>query len=195
MPIQAELTHTHELIALEEQYGAHNYHPLDVVIERAEGVWVYDIDGKRYLDCLASYSAVNQGHCHPRILETLIEQAHKVTLTSRAFRNDQLPLLYRDLHELTGFDMALPSFMKHIHVLEESGLVQSEKSGRVRTCRLSPDALLSAEDWFQHQRAIWETRLDRFEAYVMKLKKERAVRQPSKSADKTTKKTTKRKGS
>ena len=69
---------------------------------------MYDTEGKRYLDCLASYSAVNQGHCHPRILETLIEQAHKVTLTSRAFRNDQLPLLYRDLHELTGFDMALP---------------------------------------------------------------------------------------
>ncbi|MEO6067153.1 MAG: ornithine--oxo-acid transaminase [Gemmatimonadota bacterium] len=99
---------TQQLIALEEQYGAHNYHPLDVVIERAEGVWVYDLDGNRYLDCLASYSAVNQGHCHPRILQTLIEQAHKVTLTSRAFRNDQLPLLYRELHDLTGYDMALP---------------------------------------------------------------------------------------
>jgi ornithine--oxo-acid transaminase len=107
MPVM-DASHTQELIELEEKYGAHNYHPLDVVIERAEGVWVYDIEGKRYLDCLASYSAVNQGHCHPRILETLIEQAHKVTLTSRAFRNDQLPLLYRDLHELTGFDMALP---------------------------------------------------------------------------------------
>jgi ornithine--oxo-acid transaminase len=107
MPV-IETTHTQELIELEEKFGAHNYHPLDVVIERAEGVWVYDIDGKRYLDCLASYSAVNQGHCHPRILETLIEQAHKVTLTSRAFRNDQLPLLYRDLHDLTGFDMTLP---------------------------------------------------------------------------------------
>jgi ornithine--oxo-acid transaminase len=69
---------------------------------------VYDVEGKRYLDCLASYSAVNQGHCHPKILNALIEQAHKVTLTSRAFRNDQLPLLYRDLHELTGMDMALP---------------------------------------------------------------------------------------
>jgi ornithine--oxo-acid transaminase len=103
-----DASHTQELIELEEQYGAHNYHPLDVVIERAEGVWVYDIEGKRYLDCLASYSAVNQGHCHPRILQTLIEQAHRVTLTSRAFRNDQLPLLYRDLHQLTGFDMALP---------------------------------------------------------------------------------------
>jgi ornithine--oxo-acid transaminase len=107
MPV-IDTTQTQELIELEQQFGAHNYHPLDVVIERAEGVWVYDIEGKRYLDCLASYSAVNQGHCHPRILETLIEQAHKVTLTSRAFRNDQLPLLYRDLHELTGFDMALP---------------------------------------------------------------------------------------
>ena len=102
------MTRTTELIALEEKYGAHNYHPLDVVIDRAEGVWVYDVDGNRYLDCLASYSAVNQGHCHPEILKTLIDQAHKVTLTSRAFRNDQLPLLYEELHALTGFDMALP---------------------------------------------------------------------------------------
>lgn len=94
------------------------------------------------------------------------------------------------------FDMALPSFMKHIHVLELSGLVQSEKSGRVRTCRLSPDALVGAEDWFQQQRAIWEARLDRFEAYVMKLKTEReAAKRPSRKADKTTSKTTKRKGS
>lgn len=102
------MTRTQELIELEEKYGAHNYHPLDVVIERAEGVWVYDVDGQRYLDCLASYSAVNQGHCHPAILDAMIEQATKVTLTSRAFRNDQLPLLYKELHELTGFDMALP---------------------------------------------------------------------------------------
>jgi ornithine--oxo-acid transaminase len=93
---------------LENLYGAHNYHPLDVIIERAEGVWVYDTEGKRYLDCLAAYSALNQGHCHPRILQALVEQASKVTLTSRAFRNDQLPLLYQDLHELTGFDMVLP---------------------------------------------------------------------------------------
>lgn len=101
-------TRTQELAELESLYGAHNYHPLDVVIERAEGVWVYDVEGNRYLDCLAAYSAVNQGHCHPRILQTLHEQAAKVTLTSRAFRNDQLPLLYKDLHELTGFDMTLP---------------------------------------------------------------------------------------
>ena len=103
-----EMTRTNELIELEEKYGAHNYHPLDVVIARAEGVWVYDVDGNRYLDCLASYSAVNQGHCHPRILAALMEQAHKVTLTSRAFRNDQLPLLCKELHDLTGYEMSLP---------------------------------------------------------------------------------------
>ena len=101
-------TRTDYFVELENEYGAHNYHPLDVVIERAEGVWVYDVEGKRYLDCLAAYSAVNQGHCHPKILQTLNEQARKVTLTSRAFRNEQLPLLYKELHDLTGFDMALP---------------------------------------------------------------------------------------
>jgi ornithine--oxo-acid transaminase len=79
-----------------------------VVIERAEGVWVYDVDGKRYLDCLSAYSAVNQGHVHPKILEALVEQAGKVTLTSRAFRNDQLPLLYKELSEMTGYEMSLP---------------------------------------------------------------------------------------
>lgn len=101
------LGRSQSLIDLEHQYGAHNYHPLDVVIERAEGVWVYDVDGNRYLDCLAAYSAVNQGHCHPRILQALQEQARKVTLTSRAFRNEQLPLFYKELHDLTGFDRAL----------------------------------------------------------------------------------------
>jgi len=99
---------TEDFIAIEEQYGAHNYHPLDVVIERAEGVWVYDVDGKRYLDCLSAYSAVNQGHVHPEILNALLEQAKKVTLTSRAFRNDQLPLLYKELSEMTGYEMSLP---------------------------------------------------------------------------------------
>ena len=102
------MTRTQELIELEEKYGAHNYHPLNVVITHAEGVWVYDVEGQRYLDCLASYSAVNQGHCHPKILQAMVEQARKVTLTSRAFRNDQLPLFYKELHDLTGFDMALP---------------------------------------------------------------------------------------
>ena len=99
---------TQELIDLEDKFGAHNYHPLDVVIERAEGVWVYDVEGKRYLDCLAAYSAVNQGHCHPRILRTLQEQASKITLSSRAFRNEQLPLFCKEMHELTGFEMVLP---------------------------------------------------------------------------------------
>jgi len=99
---------TREFIALEEQFGAHNYHPLDVVIHRAEGVWVYDVEGNRYLDCLSSYSAVNQGHVHPRILAAMLEQAKKVTLTSRAFRNDQLPLFYKELSEFTGYGMSLP---------------------------------------------------------------------------------------
>lgn len=99
---------TEDFIALEEQYGAHNYHPLDVVIERGEGVWVYDVEGKRYLDCLSAYSALNQGHVHPRIAQALQEQLHKVTLTSRAFRNNQLPLFYKELTEMTGYEMALP---------------------------------------------------------------------------------------
>ena len=99
---------TNDYIALEEEYGAHNYHPLDVVITRGEGVWVYDVDGKKYLDCLSAYSALNQGHVHPKILNALIEQAKKVTLTSRAFRNDQLPLLYKELSEMTGYEMSLP---------------------------------------------------------------------------------------
>ena len=88
---------TQEYIAIEEQYGAHNYHPLDIVIERAEGVWVWDVEGKKYLDFLSAYSAVNQGHCHPRLVKALVEQARQVTLTSRAFRNMQLPMLERDL--------------------------------------------------------------------------------------------------
>ena len=75
----------------------HNYKPLDVILTRGEGVWVWDTDGKRYLDCLSAYSAVNQGHCHPKILAAMIEQAQKLTLTSRAFRNDQLAHLYEEL--------------------------------------------------------------------------------------------------
>lgn len=99
---------TREFIEIEEKYGAHNYHPLDVVIERGEGVWVYDVDGKKYLDCLSAYSALNQGHVHPAILEAMTEQAKKVTLTSRAFRNDQLPLFYKEISEMTGYEMSLP---------------------------------------------------------------------------------------
>ena len=99
---------TKDFIDLEEKYGAHNYNPLDVVIERGQGVWLYDVEGNKYLDCLAAYSAVNQGHCHPRIIKALKSQAERVTLTSRAFRNDQLPFLYKELSELTGYEMTLP---------------------------------------------------------------------------------------
>ena len=99
---------TQEFIQIEEKYGAHNYHPLDVVIEKAEGCWVYDVDGNKYLDCLSAYSAVNQGHVHPKILDAMLEQARKVTLTSRAFRNDQLPLFYKELSEISGYEMSLP---------------------------------------------------------------------------------------
>lgn len=99
---------TQDYIDIEDQYGAHNYQPLDVVIERGEGVWVYDVEGNRYLDCLSAYSALNQGHVHPRILKALQTQAEKITLTSRAFRNDQLPLFYKELSELTGYEMSLP---------------------------------------------------------------------------------------
>ncbi|MCJ7584014.1 MAG: ornithine--oxo-acid transaminase [Anaerolineales bacterium] len=98
---------TQEYIELEERYGAHNYHPLDVVLTRGEGVWVYDVDGRRYLDCLSAYSAVNQGHVHPKILAAMQEQAKKITLTSRAFRNDQLALFYKELSDLTSYEMSL----------------------------------------------------------------------------------------
>jgi ornithine--oxo-acid transaminase len=99
---------TKSYIDLEELYGAHNYRPLDVVLARGQGVWVWDVDGKKYLDCLSAYSAVNQGHCHPRIMQTLLDQAGKMTLTSRAFRNDQLGPFYRELCELTNSHKVLP---------------------------------------------------------------------------------------
>lgn len=99
---------TQDYINLEEKFGAHNYHPLDVVLSHGEGVWVYDVDGKKYLDCLSAYSAVNQGHVHPKILAAMLEQAGKITLTSRAFRNDQLPLFYQELSEISGYEMSLP---------------------------------------------------------------------------------------
>ena len=97
-----------EYILWEQRLGAHNYKPLDVVLSRGKGVWVWDIDGNKYLDCLAAYSAVNQGHCHPKILQTMIEQAKNLTLTSRAFRNDQLALFYQDLCQLTNSHKVLP---------------------------------------------------------------------------------------
>lgn len=97
-----------DLVRLEEKYGAHNYHPLDVVIDRARGVWVWDVEGRKYLDFLAAYSALNQGHCHPKIVAALKEQADRVTLTSRAFRNDQLGPLCAQLCDLTGYARFLP---------------------------------------------------------------------------------------
>ncbi len=97
-----------DYMVIEDIYGAHNYHPLDVVITKARGIWMWDVDGKKYLDFLSAYSAVNQGHCHSRIVKALQNQAKKLTLTSRAFRNDQWPLLAKELCELTGFNMVLP---------------------------------------------------------------------------------------
>ena len=99
---------TQEYLDLENQYGAHNYKPLDVVLTKGEGVWVWDVDGKKYLDCLAAYSAVNQGHCHPEIMKTMMAQAQKLTLTSRAFRNDQLGHFYKEICELTRSHKVLP---------------------------------------------------------------------------------------
>jgi ornithine--oxo-acid transaminase len=97
-----------DLISTESRLGAHNYQPLDVIIARGEGVYLWDVDGNRYLDCLSAYSAVNQGHCHPKILAAMVEQAQKLTLTSRAFRNDQLALFYQDMETLTGAHKILP---------------------------------------------------------------------------------------
>lgn len=99
---------TKKCIELEDRYGARNYKPLDVVLTRGSGIWVEDVAGKKYMDFLAAYSAVNQGHCHPRLVKTVQEQAARLTLTSRAFRNDQLPLLAKELCELTGYEMMLP---------------------------------------------------------------------------------------
>jgi ornithine--oxo-acid transaminase len=103
-----EVSMSSTYIELEEQYGAHNYKPLDVVLSKGEGVWVWDADGNRYMDCLSAYSAVNQGHCHKKILQTLMDQAQKLTLTSRAFRNDQLGPFYKELCELTRSHKVLP---------------------------------------------------------------------------------------
>ena len=96
-----------QLIDLEHRYSAHNYHPLEVVLERAEGIWVWDVDGRKYMDFLAAYGAVNQGHNHPRIVAALTEQAQKLALTSRAFRNDRFGPFCEKLATLTGYDMVL----------------------------------------------------------------------------------------
>jgi ornithine--oxo-acid transaminase len=126
-----------DYIAIEERYGAHNYKPLDIVLTHGQGVWVYDVDGRRYMDCLAGYSALNQGHCHPRIAHAAIEQAARLTLTSRAFRNDQLPRLYEKLHTLTGYDSALP--MNSGAEAVETALKAARKWGYTRK-EIAPDA-------------------------------------------------------
>lgn len=99
---------TQGYIELEDKYGAHNYKPLSVVLSEGKGVWVWDVEGKKYLDCLSAYSAVNQGHCHPHIVKAMIDQAQKIALTSRAFRNDKLGLFYKKLVDLTGYERVLP---------------------------------------------------------------------------------------
>lgn len=103
-----QLIRSEELIDLTKEYGANNYHPLPIVISKAQGVWVYDPEGNKYLDMLSAYSAVNQGHCHPKIIQALIDQAQKVTLTSRAFYSDQLGPWYEKLSKLTNKEMILP---------------------------------------------------------------------------------------
>jgi len=107
MTATATATAAH-LTETELRLGAHNYKPLEVMLSRGEGVWVWDTDGRKYLDCLAAYSAVNQGHCHPRIREAMVEQAHRLTLTSRAFRNDQLAPFYEEIAALTASHKVLP---------------------------------------------------------------------------------------
>lgn len=99
---------TKDYVVIEDAYGAHNYNPLDVVLQKGKGIWIWDVEGKKYLDFLSAYSSVNPGHCHPRILKVLENQAKKLTLASRAFRNDQWPLLAKELCDLTGYEMVLP---------------------------------------------------------------------------------------
>jgi ornithine--oxo-acid transaminase len=106
--IRRTIMNPKKYIQLEEVFGAHNYKPLDVVLTRGRGIWVWDVEGNEYMDCLSAYSAVNQGHCHPKIMQTMIEQAQRLTLTSRAFRNDQLGLFYKELCELTRSHKVLP---------------------------------------------------------------------------------------
>jgi ornithine--oxo-acid transaminase len=101
-------TRTEEHLYLSDTYGAHNYHPLPIVIERGEGIWVWDVEGKKYMDCLSAYSALNQGHCHPRLVSVVKQQAEKLSLTSRAFHNDQTGPFFKELAEICRMDMVLP---------------------------------------------------------------------------------------
>ncbi len=116
-----------EAIALEEKFGAHNYHPLPVVLNKGEGVFLWDVEGKRYFDFLSAYSAVNQGHCHPRIIQALIDQAKELTLTSRAFYNDKLGVAEKYVCELFGYDKAL--FMNSGAEANETAIKLARKWG------------------------------------------------------------------
>ncbi|HOO09671.1 MAG TPA: aminotransferase class III-fold pyridoxal phosphate-dependent enzyme, partial [Cyclobacteriaceae bacterium] len=105
--METTITSSQEAIALEQKYGAHNYKPIDVVLNKGEGVFLWDVEGKRYYDFLSAYSAVNQGHCHPRIITALIDQAKELTLTSRAFYNDKLGVAEKFICEMFGYDKVL----------------------------------------------------------------------------------------
>ncbi len=120
----------HDYITLEETYGAHNYHPLEVVLERGEGVWVWDVAGRRYLDCLSGYSALSHGHRHPKVVAALVEQAQALTLTSRAFYNNQLGPFFKELSDLTGYEATLP--MNTGAEAVETALKLARKWGYVR---------------------------------------------------------------
>ena len=124
------ITSSQEAIALEEKFGAHNYHPLPIVLAKGEGVFLWDVEGKRYYDFLSAYSAVNQGHCHPRIIAALVEQAKELTLTSRAFYNDKLGIAEKYVCELFGYDKAL--FMNSGAEANETGIKLARKWGYVK---------------------------------------------------------------
>lgn len=134
-----------DYIEIENKYGANNYKPLDVVIDHGKGVYLYDVEGKRYLDCLSAYSAVNQGHCHPKIMEAMINQAKKVTLTSRAFRNNVLPLYYKKLCEITGFEMVLP--MNTGAEAVETAIKTARKWGAVKKGIKTPEIIVCSDNF------------------------------------------------
>src|SRR5882757_586674 len=136
------ITSGHEAIALEDKYGAHNYHPLPVVLTKGEGVYVWDVNGKRYYDFLSAYSAVNQGHCHARIVNAMINQARELTLTSRAFYNDKLGLAEKYVCELFGYQKAL--FMNSGAEANETAIKLARKWGYTKKAIPEDQAIIVA---------------------------------------------------